>query len=147
MDKEEKMFSKTGDKFIMIGIVILIITSLALLLFSLGENKKECIGLNECNKPAGEFSVEPNTTVSSTLNSCGLNGLGKGTEPCIIRGIENLSQAIDQCNNMPDICNKFIYPDSSGSGTMRVVPLNGTIQKNNSTNSFIRQVGITFREN
>jgi hypothetical protein len=148
MVKEEKrMFSETGDKFIMAGIVILIITTLSLLVVSLEENKKECVSLNECNKPAGEFSIQPNTNVAETINECGLNGYGRGTEPCIIRGIQNVSQAIEQCNRLSDICNKFIYPDTSGNETMRIVSLNGVIEKHNSTHSFIRQVGITFREN
>lgn len=145
--EKNSIFTKKETIITIILLVIFIIVSFSLLGISISEYDKDCIPHNQCNKPAGEFAVQPGTTVLETINNCGENGYGEGNEPCVLRNIKNLTQAIQECNNRSDICNKFVYPDTDGSEVMRIVSLNGKIDSNITSHTYIRQVGVTFREN
>ncbi len=115
-----------------IGIIIYYIVEL--------EKTKDSITIAS-NKPAGEFAIEPSVSVSSgVLNECTYNGLKN--QPCIYRA-QNLNEAINQCNRLPQTCNRFVY--NSETKSMSIIGINSN-DFTSSQNSFIvtRQVGITY---
>ena len=90
-----------------------------------------------CNKPAGDFAIEPNSTSSNVENGCGVNE----DEPCVFPNINNPSEAIEKCNSLENKCNRFILD----SGTMTVVSLTGKTLKITGKNMYVRQNGVTYQ--
>lgn len=108
-------------------------------IYALEETKKSISVAS--NKPAGEFATEPNASVSSgVLNECNYGGLQN--QPCIYRA-QNLNEAINQCNRLPQICNRFVY--NSETRSMSIISLDGNnfIPSQNSS-VHTRQVGVTY---
>jgi hypothetical protein len=104
------------------------------------ENTKNSISIAS-NKPAGEFATEPSATVSSgILNECNYNGLQN--QPCVYRA-QTLNEAINQCNRLPQICNRFVY--NSETKSMSIIGINSNQFIPSQTSSIhTRQVGITY---
>lgn len=96
-----------------------------------------------CNKPAGEFAVEPNSSVNSgVLNECTYNGLQN--QPCRFQA-SNINEAITQCNRISDICNRFVF--NSATGYMEIIGLNtgfGSFVNNPNASIYTRQIGVTY---
>jgi len=96
-----------------------------------------------CNKPAGEFAVEPRASVSfGVLNECTYNGLKN--QPCKYQA-SNINEAIDQCNRLSDVCNKFVF--NSATGYIEIIGLNTGFENfvtNQNSSIYTRQVGITY---
>jgi hypothetical protein len=93
------------------------------------------------NKPAGEFAIEPKTSVGKgVLNECTINGLKN--QACIYSAA-TINEAIDQCNRFPQICNRFVY--NSASKTVSFISLTGNDFITNINCSIAtRQVGVTY---
>lgn len=96
-----------------------------------------------CNKPAGEFVVEPNTSVrAGVLNECTYNGLKN--QPCKYQA-SNINDAINQCNRLSDVCNRFVF--NSATGYMEMISLNpgfGNQIPNPNASIYTRQIGVTY---
>ena len=120
---------------IAIGIIVYYIVEL--------ESTKKSITIAS-NKPAGEFAIEPSASVSSgILHECTYNGLKN--QACVYQA-QNLNEAINQCNRLPQVCNRFVYNSETKSMSFIGINSNNFVQ---SQNSYIvtRQVGITYSGN
>ena len=108
-------------------------------IYALEETKKSISVAS--NKPAGEFATEPNASVSSgVLNECSYGGLKN--QPCVYRA-QNLNEAINQCNRLPQICNRFVYNSETKSMSIISLDSNNFIPSQNSS-VHTRQVGVTY---
>ena len=138
--------TKTSSHLILFGINIVIgLVAIGIIIYYIIEleNTKNSITVAS-NKPAGEFAIEPSVSVSSgVLNECTYNGFKN--QPCIYRA-QNLNEAINQCNRLPQTCNRFVY--NSETKSMSIIGINSN-QFVQSQNSYIvtRQVGITYSGN
>lgn len=93
------------------------------------------------NKPAGEFAIEPNVSVSKgVLNECTINGIKN--QPCVYFAA-NINEAVNQCNRFPQICNRFVF--NSVTQSVFFISLTGNeIISNPNASIHTRQVGVTY---
>ena len=127
-----------------IGFLILIGLVLATLLITFITRSSILIGNCQnnvpsefCNNPAGDFAVEPDSSSYNVLSVCGIDE----NSPCIFPNISTVSEAIKQCNLLPNVCNRFIHKNN----TMTVVSLAGDTIDSPGNHMFVRQNGVTFR--
>ena len=90
-----------------------------------------------CNAPAGDFAVEPDSGSNIILGGCG----PKENQKCIFTGIPSLSSAIRKCNSLGNKCNRFTYDNK----TMAVVSLTGKVLNTRGKHMYTRQNGVTYR--
>jgi len=131
----------SSNKLLIFGIIIGLI-GIGLSSYIIYFNENNYIHKNECNKPSGEFAVQTNVSTNATVKLCGSGG----NEPCNLP-VRNLNQAINECNKRAKFCNKFIYPVNGNNKSMKIVELSGTLNYSEDSHMYIRQNGITFREN
>ena len=138
MSKEETL-SKTG-----MGVLILITLGLLGFLIAFFVDSSILIGncrnnipSENCNNPAGDFAVEPNTSSSNVEFGCGPDE----NAPCIFTNITTLNDAIKKCNSLENKCNRFIFENN----TMTVVSLVGDTIESTNSHIFVRQNGITYQ--
>ena len=119
--------------------IALILIGLTIFFILEGQEKlskhTENVPLENCNKPAGDFAVEPGHTSDIVSQNC-----IDGSSPCIF-SVGSLSGAIEKCNQIPNLCNRFIYEN----GTMKIVPLSVETIVSSDNNLFVRQNGITYQ--
>lgn len=127
-----------------IGFLILIGLVLATLLITFITRSSILIGNCQnnvpsefCNNPAGDFAVEPDSSSYNVISGCGVDE----NSPCIFPNISTISEAIKQCNLLPNICNRFIHKNN----TMTVVSLTGDTIESPGNHMFVRQNGVTFQ--
>mgnify|MGYP001208331584 FL=1 len=90
-----------------------------------------------CNRAAGDFAVESDTSSKDILGGCGSTGNRK----CIFTNIPNTSEAIKKCISLGNKCNRFIYEKN----TMYLVSLVGKTSFSKGKHMFVRQNGITYK--
>lgn len=90
-----------------------------------------------CNKPAGDFAIEPDSTSSNIESGCGPNE----DEPCVFTNINNPSEAIEKCNSLGNKCNRFVHNNK----TMAVVSLSGKTSQSKGKHMYVRQNGVTYQ--
>ncbi len=133
--------SQSKNLTIAVIILFLLLTGLYLgIIFGLV--KKDKVDYQECNKPQGEFAVEPGTTYNSFVYGC--NTDYDDTDVCRFTKVSNLTDAVNICNQNADKCNRFVY--NPGNQILSFIPLNSSPSPDNvNENSYTRQVGITFK--
>jgi uncharacterized membrane protein YgcG len=124
---------------VLIGLLIAFITEISIATGNCSNN----VSIEHCNKPAGDFAVEPGVTTNNILSGCPPDLTG--SDSCVIPDVSSLSDAIKICNSNKYInkCNRFIYENN----TMKLVPLNGSTYSSRSKNLYVRQNGITTQSN
>ena len=130
---------------VMIILTILVLGFLGFFIYDYVTDRNEKVPVANCNKPGGEFAVEPETNHATgcTLQVCKDRG-GDSGDACVF-SVSGLNDAIKTCNQNPDICNRFTYFPNSKS--MSITSLNcDTSVKDPATMSFLRQVNITFAD-
>lgn len=124
---------------VLIGLLIAFITEISIATGNCSNN----VSIEHCNKPAGDFAVEPGVTTNNILSGCPPDLTG--SDSCVIPYISSLSDAIKICNSKKYInkCNRFIYENN----TVKLVPLTGSTYSSPSKNLYVRQNGITTQSN
>jgi len=124
---------------VLIGLLITFITEISIATGNCSNN----VSIEHCNKPAGDFAVEPGVTTNNILTGCPLDL--NGSDSCVITGVPSLSDATRICNSKKYInkCNRFIYENN----TMKLVPLTGSTYASRTKNLYVRQNGITTQSN
>jgi hypothetical protein len=115
---------------------LLFVGAILVVYFSI-ENKSNYVHHQSCNKPLGEFALEPGTASTSILKICG----SSGNEVCS-KKVNNLTEAVNYCNLNSKICDRFMY--NSKTGTVSIVGLKTTLTENNDQDIYTRQLGITY---
>ena len=139
MKEEENIFNRENFflliSFVLIGLLIAFIAEISVATGNCVNN----VPVENCNKPAGDFAVEPNTTSNNILTGCGENNDGD----CIYPNISTLSEAIKKCNSSELInkCNRFSYKNN----TMKLVSLTGGTINSKGDNLYVRQNGVTYQ--
>ena len=95
------------------------------------------IPVENCNNPAGDFAVEPDTRSVNVETGCHADE----NQPCIFQNIATVSEAIKKCNSLGNKCNRFMYDNNR----MAVVALTGDTIPSPGNHMFLRQNGITFQ--
>ena len=120
---------------VLIGLLIAFITEISIATGNCSNN----VSVENCNKPAGDFALEPGVTTNNILTGCppDLNG----NDSCVISNIPSLSDATRICNSKKYLnkCNRFIYENN----TMKLVPLTGHTYPSRNKHLHVRQNGIT----
>lgn len=142
MDKNDKKEIQN----LKIAVFFFIAVSIGLSIYlGVSYNNQNYVSLEECNKPVGEFAVQINSGTDSVLNLCGNNGYGYGNSPCIFN-VNDLSDAVKECNKRQKICNKFLYSEGPNQQRrMTIVDLNAPLYYSQNTVGYVRQTGITYR--
>lgn len=100
-------------------------------------NCRNNVPVENCNAPAGDFAVEPDSRSTNIETGCGADE----KSPCRFSNINTLSEAITQCNSLGNKCNRFMF----NNNTMTVVSLVGDTIDSPGNHMFVRQNGITFQ--
>ena len=140
MDRDKSFFSSLGENKLLILSIILGLIGIGLSSYVISINENDYVHKNNCNRPAGDFAVQENSTSTDVLKLCGK----EKNEECVLN-VQNLSEAIRECNRRSEFCNKFIYPVSGNYTSMKIVSLTGNKSYSETNHSYIRQNGITFR--
>lgn len=130
---------------IMIILTILVLGFLGFFIYDYVVNQNEKVPVDNCNKPGGEFAVEPETSyaLNCTLQGCKDRGSDSG-DACVF-SVSGLNDAIKVCNQNIDICNRFTFFPNSKS--MAITSLNcDTPVSDPATVSLLRQVGVTYTD-
>ena len=130
--------------FLIPAILVTILGLIIYYIVALEDSKK--IMVQNSNKPAGEFAVEPAVTASSSsvLQLCTING--KPNSACNY-SVNSVSEAINICNQNSNICNRFIYNNIQGAtqSSMSIIGLNDNVFTESQTSSiYTRQNGVTY---
>lgn len=135
---EEKLNRGQLGLLIFVGFVLasLLITFISRSSILIG-NCRNNVSSEYCNKPAGDFAIEPDSSSANVLFGCGLDQ----SSACIFPNIGSISDAIKKCNSLPNLCNRFIYKNN----TMTVVSLTGNTIESQGNHMFVRQNGVTFQ--
>jgi hypothetical protein len=138
-----KIQSNPLTVFTVVNVVLLLLTIGVYLWVFFGYLKKDWVDRKNCVAPTGEFSVEPGSDVSTTLELC--PDSSSGNDKCIFT-VDNLLDATLVCNQKADICSKFVFNPSSKQ--MKIVSLKGIPRQSGSDfNTYTRQANVTFRTN
>ena len=95
------------------------------------------VPVENCNRPAGDFAIEIDTTTNDILGGCGQFQNKK----CIFFNIPTLSDAITKCLSLGNKCYRFIYEKN----TMYVVSLVAQTTNSKGKHMYVRQNGVTYK--
>lgn len=118
---------------IIIFLIIFNIISVSIAIYE----KSHYVHNTKCNKPLGEFSVEPGITSSQVSYACD----GK----CTFTNISTLYDAAMKCNVMSKVCDRFVY--DSSTGIMSFINLKSELSESLGSDLYTRQVGVTYKNN
>ena len=92
------------------------------------------------NRAAGEFAVESGFTSTGIILD---SRCGTGFQDVCSFSVTSVGDAINKCDQLPSICNRFVY--NQNEGTMSIVSLNSglSVTDDKSVSVFTRQQGIT----
>lgn len=90
-----------------------------------------------CNRPAGDFAIEVDTSANDILGGCGQFEDKK----CIFSNIPTVSDAIAKCLSLGNKCYRFIYEGN----TMYVVSLVAQTTISKGKHMYVRQNGVTYK--
>lgn len=98
--------------------------------------KSSYVHNTKCNKPLGEFSVESGLSSTEISKDCD----GKA---CTFSNINSLYDAINKCNVMSKVCDRFIY--NNKKSTMSIIKLKSGLSNDKNSDLYTRQVGVTYK--
>jgi hypothetical protein len=116
--------------YVIMGVLAAIIVVIVIYLIV---KSSRCIDADQCPIAAGNFGVNVKRKVT-IINKCGVSGLGPCTFPA-----ETLSDAIDLCNGLINMCDAFIY--SSDNKSMSIINPT-TTQLNGVNDLYTRQYPV-----
>ena len=117
--------------------IFLIYVAAVLVIYFTTFYNSDHIPYDKANAPLGEFALEPSSQSQNIKKLC-----GSDRNKSCVKQVNNLEEATNYCNLYSEICDRFMYNDTTK--TVSIVDLKGTITKNPNTNLFTRQVGVTY---
>lgn len=129
---EEEYQENTIWKFLYGGFSIVLLIAFIISLFFLFKFRTEFIDPSSCPSIKEPYAVRPATFVDPLQTTFCPGGLCKFE-------VNNLSEAIAQCNLEPNLCQGFVYQNTSPPSMWYVNPEAAGVL-NNETDMYIRQV-------
>ena len=99
--------------------------------------KSDYVHYKKCNAPLGEYALEAGSSSSNIIQKCGRDKKSFCTKP-----VSNLKEAEAYCNNNSNICDRFVFNETTKIAS--IVDLKGEIKNSDNSSIFTRQVGITY---
>jgi len=99
--------------------------------------KSDYVHYKKCNAPLGEYALEAGSSSSNIIQKC-----GRDKKSFCSKKVSHLKEAEAYCNNNSNICDRFVYNESTRVAS--IVDLKGEIVEATDSSIFTRQVGITY---
>ena len=103
-------------------------------------NSKNYVRQENCNSPVGDFQVEAGINYIDVKKQCERPGVPNAN--CIFKNVENLTEAINICQENIQFCERFSF--NKNLGLMKIVTLTSKGIKDPNYDSYTMQTGITY---